>query len=219
MSKSIARTALPLILASTVLAGCAGGVQKSDWPVCAAVGALVGGAAGATQSGNVAGMAALGIGTTAGAYCWVHGKGNEQVARMEPAPAPTPAPAPAPAPAPLPKQEVITARDLHFAFDSAAIDAQDRAQLDGIAGRLRGEAASTRLSITGHTDSKGTDAYNQRLSERRAKSVSNYLIQAGVPAASIVSVKGMGERQPIATNETAEGRATNRRVEIQIDRE
>lgn len=114
---------------------------------------------------------------------------------------------------------MITARDLHFAFDSAEVSPQDRAQLDGIAGRLRGEAASTRLSITGHTDSKGTDAYNQRLSERRAKSVSNYLIQAGVPAASVVSVKGMGERQPIATNETAEGRATNRRVEIQIDRE
>ena len=219
MSKSIARTALPLIMASTVLAGCAGGVQKSDWPVCAAVGALVGGAAGATQNGNVAGMAALGFGTTAGAYCWVHGKGNEQVARVAPPPPPPPAPAPVPAPAPLPKQEVITASDLHFAFDSAKINPRDQAQLDAIAARLRGEAASTRLSITGYTDSVGTPAYNLRLSERRAKSVSEYLIKAGVPAASIVSVKGLGESNPVATNETAEGRAQNRRVEIQIDRE
>ena len=85
--------------------------------------------------------------------------------------------------------------------------------------RLKGEAASTRLSITGHTDSVGSDAYNQKLSERRANAVANYLIDAGVPSSIIVGVQGLGESQPVADNKTREGRAENRRVEILIKRE
>ncbi|TWI53055.1 outer membrane protein OmpA-like peptidoglycan-associated protein [Pseudomonas duriflava] len=212
---SIRRTVLPLALVGSVLTGCAG-VQKSDWPACAAIGAATGAAVGAIESSSYAGWGALAAGTTAGAYCYVHGQGEEQVAAIEPV---APPPTPAPAPAPLPRQETIVVRDLHFAFDSAEISPSDRAQLDTVASRLKNEAASTRLSISGHTDSKGSDAYNQRLSERRAASVRNYLVQAGVPSASIVSVSGMGESQPVATNETAEGRAMNRRVEILIERE
>ena len=92
-------------------------------------------------------------------------------------------------------------------------------QRNGIAERLKGEAASTRLSITGHTDSVGSDAYNQKLSERRANAVANYLIDAGVPSSIIVGVQGLGESQPVADNKTREGRAENRRVEILIKRE
>ncbi|MNO79789.1 Outer membrane porin F precursor [compost metagenome] len=110
-------------------------------------------------------------------------------------------------------------RDLHFAFDSSKIDARDKDQLDTIASRLRGEAASTELNIAGHTDSVGTDAYNQTLSEKRANAVANYLVDAGVPASSIKSVSGYGESQPVADNKTSDGRAQNRRVEIQIKRE
>lgn len=117
------------------------------------------------------------------------------------------------------KEETIVVRDLHFAFDSSKVDAADSEKLNGIAERLKGEAASTRLSITGHTDSVGSDAYNQKLSERRANAVANYLIDAGVPSSIIVGVQGLGESQPVADNKTREGRAENRRVEILIKRE
>ncbi|MNF03767.1 Outer membrane porin F precursor [compost metagenome] len=72
--------------------------------------------------------------------------------------------------------------------------------------------------MTGHTDSVGRDAYNQKLSERRAQSVTDYLVSSGVPQASFVSVQGAGESRPEADNATAEGRAMNRRVEIRIER-
>ena len=72
--------------------------------------------------------------------------------------------------------------------------------------------------MTGHTDSVGSDAYNKRLSEKRAHSVVEYLIHKGVPRAEFVSVTGMGESQPVADNKTAEGRAQNRRTEIKIER-
>ena len=68
---------------------------------------------------------------------------------------------------------------------------------------------------TGHTDSIGTDAYNQKLSERRAKSVKEYMVAKGVPAAKITML-GKGETQPVATNKTKEGRAKNRRVDIEF---
>ncbi|AGI23332.1 outer membrane protein [Pseudomonas sp. ATCC 13867] len=119
----------------------------------------------------------------------------------------------------MPKEETIVVRDLHFAFDSSKIDAQDKDKLDTIATRLKGEAATTELNIAGHTDSVGSDAYNQKLSERRAHAVTNYLVDAGVPASSIKSVEGYGESQPVADNKTKEGRAENRRVEIKITRQ
>jgi outer membrane protein OmpA-like peptidoglycan-associated protein len=71
------------------------------------------------------------------------------------------------------------------------------------------------VAIEGHTDSVGTDEYNQQLSERRASSVRNFLVQNGVPPTS-VSAMGFGEAQPVATNNTAEGRQTNRRVELVV---
>jgi OOP family OmpA-OmpF porin len=68
---------------------------------------------------------------------------------------------------------------------------------------------------TGHTDSVGTDAYNQRLSERRAAAVKDYLVSKGIPASKITTI-GKGESQPVATNKTAEGRQKNRRVDIEF---
>jgi OOP family OmpA-OmpF porin len=68
---------------------------------------------------------------------------------------------------------------------------------------------------TGHTDSVGTDAYNQKLSERRATTVKEYMVSQGISAAKITTV-GKGETQPVATNKTAEGRAKNRRVDIEF---
>jgi len=121
-------------------------------------------------------------------------------------------------PAPLPKEETIVIRNVHFEFDKATLTAADRAQLDTVATRLKTEATTARLSVSGHTDSVGKDAYNQRLSEQRAKAVTDYLVSSGVPRASVVSVKGMGEAQPVADNNTADGRAMNRRTEILIQR-
>ena len=233
---SIVRTALPLILVSSVLTGCAG-LQKTDWPMCAAVGGVTGAALGAIESGSLAagvGAAAAGVGA---AYCWVHGDGDEDgdgvpdsrdkcpgTPKGTPVDAngcPPPAPAPMPVaaePAPLPKEETIVIRNVHFEFDKATLTAADRAQLDTVATRLKTEATTARLSVSGHTDSVGRDAYNQRLSEQRAKAVTDYLVSSGVPRASVGSVKGMGEAQPVADNNTADGRAMNRRTEILIQR-
>lgn len=208
---SITRTALPLLLVSTLLTGCAG-LQKSDWPTCALVGGVGGAGLGSIENSTWAGWGALIGGVLGASYCWVHGA-SEQVAVAPPAPAPEPAPAPPP------KEETIVVRDLHFAFDSSKIDSRDKDQLDTIATKLKAEPASTELNITGHTDSVGSDAYNQKLSDRRAHAVADYLVNAGVPAASIKSVEGYGESKPVADNKTKEGRAENRRVEIKITRQ
>ncbi|MNH13559.1 Outer membrane porin F precursor [compost metagenome] len=116
------------------------------------------------------------------------------------------------------KEEVIVIRDVHFEFDSARLTPADKERLNTISTRLKQEAPSARLSVTGHTDSVGSDSYNQNLSERRAHSVTDYLVESGVPRASFVSVVGAGETQPVADNATADGRSMNRRTEIKIER-
>jgi outer membrane protein OmpA-like peptidoglycan-associated protein len=101
-----------------------------------------------------------------------------------------------------------------FAFDRFDIQPQFRPTLDQIAETLN-SYPETMIDIYGHTDSTGTDAYNQTLSENRARSVSNYLNSRGVQMVRMAT-RGYGETQPIATNATAEGQAANRRVEIRI---
>ncbi|NIP82466.1 MAG: OmpA family protein [Gemmatimonadetes bacterium] len=101
-----------------------------------------------------------------------------------------------------------------FDFDSSALRQQARANLQELAENLR-EYERTDVLILGHTDATGSDAYNQQLSERRAQSAAGYLEQLGV-APSRVSTRGMGENDPVATNDTAEGRQLNRRVEVVI---
>lgn len=101
-----------------------------------------------------------------------------------------------------------------FAFNSADLNAQFYPVLDKVAATLA-EYDKTVIEVAGHTDSVGSDAYNQQLSERRATSVASYLTSHGVKHARIVTL-GAGEGHPVATNETEEGRAQNRRVEITI---
>jgi OOP family OmpA-OmpF porin len=81
--------------------------------------------------------------------------------------------------------------------------------------RILGTGGGSAVAIEGHTDWIGTDAYNQGLSERRANAVMNYLVDHGV-AASRLSTTGYGESRPIASNQTREGRALNRRVELLV---
>jgi outer membrane protein OmpA-like peptidoglycan-associated protein len=100
----------------------------------------------------------------------------------------------------------------HFAFDSAELTAEDKAALDKAAARLK-ELNFVEGTATGHTDSVGEEAYNQKLSERRAQAVVDYLAAQGVAPGRIKAI-GMGEAKPIATNETEAGRAENRRVTI-----
>jgi OmpA-OmpF porin, OOP family len=230
---SIVRTALPLVLLTSVLTGCAG-LQKTDWPTCAAVGGAIGAGLGATESTSWAGGGALFVGGMAAAYCWVHGDGDEdgdgvpdsrdkcpgtpKGVQVDADGCPPPAPAPMAEEPVVVKEETIVVRDVHFEFNKATLTPADKEVLSTIATRLKEESSTAQLRVTGHTDSVGSDAYNQKLSEKRANSVVQYLVDSGVPRASFVSVAGAGESQPVADNKTADGRAMNRRTEIKINR-
>jgi len=134
-----------------------------------------------------------------------------------PAKPPPPAPAPVPvAPAPPPDScGRIVLRGVNFAFDSAEIDAASSGVLDVAAEQLNG-CPNVAVRVDGYTDSIGTDAYNQGLSERRANAVMGHLVDRGV-SASRLTATGYGESNPVASNKTAEGRALNRRVELRTE--
>lgn len=101
-----------------------------------------------------------------------------------------------------------------FAFDSAKLTPAMETALDDVASRIAASKGNEHLDVIGHTDSTGPEAYNEKLSVRRAQSVADYLASKGVDS-TMMSVSGMGESSPIASNATREGRAQNRRVEIQ----
>jgi OmpA-OmpF porin, OOP family len=143
----------------------------------------------------------------------------------EPAPAPKPAPAPEPAPAPKPEpkpepkpkpvaEKVTFAADVLFDFDKSVVKPDGKAKLDDLAAKVRGVNLEVVIAI-GHADSIGSDAYNQKLSVRRAESVKAYLVSKGIEP-NRVYTEGKGEKQPVADNKTKEGRAKNRRVEIEV---
>ncbi len=129
------------------------------------------------------------------------------------APAPA-APAPAPAPAPVAAQKVTYAADAFFDFDKSVLKPEGRAKLDDLVGKIKGINLEVIIAV-GHTDSVGADAYNQRLSVRRAESVKAYLVSKGIERNRIYT-EGKGEKQPVADNRNAEGRAKNRRVEVEV---
>lgn len=208
--------------------GCAtGGVTPKT---CAAIGAVAGGAGGAVYGTNndkghdidsgIGYGVAIGAATGTAAYFLCKALG---VGEAEPAPAPAPAPEPAPAPPPPPPAEEpapppvaqrIVLRGVNFDLDKADIRPDAGVILDEAASQLS-QVPGTRVSVEGHTDSSGSDAYNQSLSERRAGSVRDYLVSKGVEG-SRLSTAGYGESRPVADNATAEGRALNRRVELKV---
>ncbi len=136
-----------------------------------------------------------------------------------PAPArPAPAPARAPAPAPV-SQKVTFAADAFFDFDKAVLKPEAKTKLDDLVSKLKGVNLEVIIAV-GHTDSIGSDAYNQRLSVRRAAAVKAYLVTKGIEA-NRVYTEGKGEKQPVAPNrvngkDSPDNRAKNRRVEIEV---
>ncbi len=158
--------------------------------------------------------------------CWRTGYWTPQMATEEcdpdlvpkQAPAPAPAPAPAVKPPPAPPKPVVEKVSLKgdtlFDFDKSVVKPEGKQVLD----RLVDQARDLQLEVivaVGHADWVGTDAYNQKLSERRAAAVKAYLVSKGI-AANKVYTEGKGEKLPVADNKTADGRAKNRRVEVEV---
>jgi len=152
-------------------------------------------------------------------------------AAPEAAPAPAPAAAVAPAPAPAPAAAIAPAAlaapapaavpakmtfatDTFFDFDKSVLKAEGKARLKELGEKIKSISLEV-VIVVGHTDNVGTDAYNQKLSERRAEAVKAFLISLGIPKSRIYT-EGKGESAPAADNKTPAGRAKNRRVEVEV---
>ncbi len=205
-SKIVAVTALGFFLA-----GCS--MSKNQ---AALVGATVCGAGGAAMGGVIANNqhdshkhagAGAAIGAVTGALvCGALG----YLLAQEPKPPPPPPPPPAPK-----VERTISLDDVLFDFDKSTIKPEAAAILDRLVAFMN-ENKDKKVNLSGHTDSIGTEAYNQKLSERRANSVKAYIVKKGIDA-SRISAQGFGETKPIADNKTKAGRAKNRRVEIKVN--
>ena len=123
-------------------------------------------------------------------------------------------PAATPAPAPAMATKVTYAADAFFDFDKSVLKPAGKAKLDDLVSKVKGVNLEVIIAV-GHTDSVGSDAYNQKLSVRRSEAVKAYLVSKGIEK-NRVYTEGKGEKQPVADNKTKEGRAKNRRVEIEV---
>lgn len=111
-----------------------------------------------------------------------------------------------------PCETAVRLQGIEFAFDRAEVTSSSRPVLD-VAVQQLGRCPEVRVTVTGHTDSVGAETYNQKLSYDRAKATRDYLVKSGIPAGRL-EVEGLGEAKPVATNDSAEGRGRNRRVEL-----
>jgi OOP family OmpA-OmpF porin len=218
-------TAIGLV-ALIALSGCSA-MQERRWGACAVAGGLLGaGIGGGAAGGSVnayeggpgndgsheetAAAAAGGalVGGIVGALL-----GHMICDPRDEAPPPPPvAQIPPPPPAPPKGTKLATVGEAFFDFN--------KAQLKPSAEDVLAEAVRTlkqnpdmRVTVEGHADSVGSDAYNERLSEKRAQAVKGYLVRQGIES-SRISTEGLGESKPVASNSTADGRAKNRRAEI-----
>jgi outer membrane protein OmpA-like peptidoglycan-associated protein len=211
------RNSLILVLIAAFTFACAStGTTNNDDPNRktkrgAAIGAVIGGVAGAVignQGGNnrtgavIGAAAGAAIGAAAGRRMDKQEQELRQIQGVE---------------VTRPSEGEIAVRltnDILFDYNSAALRTASRSTLNDLAQNFR-QYPDNRIIVEGHTDSSGTDQYNQRLSEQRAANVADYLIDQGVSSGAI-TVFGYGEMRPKTSNDTPEGRQQNRRVEIHI---
>jgi OOP family OmpA-OmpF porin len=241
MRTLLSRSAVPLLVVSSVLSGCAStsstgdaALNQGNWPICSAVGAVAGGGLGAIESSAWAGGGAA-IGALLGGLICYAQDGDEDADgvhdRRDTCPG-TPANTPVnpngctikvypdavvEEVVAAPQDEVIVLSDnVLFDFNSSTLTPAANDVLAQISNRLT-DGVVKGVLIKGYTDSVGSDAYNDKLSKLRAESVAAFLVSQGV-AAEKIHTEGLGESQPVADNATEEGRAKNRRVEIVVDR-
>lgn len=202
LSSSLVAPIAAAVFAAQILAGCAASKTAKGAIIGGAAGAGVGAAAGGKKGAVIGGAAGVVVGGLIGHYM------DEQEKKL---------------------QEVEGAKIaregdmLKVTFDSAILFDSDKyelkenskANLTKVA-KVLTDYPETNLLIEGHTDSQNTDSHNQALSERRAEAVRTFLVGAGV-AGTRLKTKGYGETMPVASNETADGRAQNRRVEVKIE--
>lgn len=185
--------------------------------VAGAIGGGIGAGAGANNTGafdigndNADKALAIATGTIGGAMFGAlvgHCLWDRQAAVAAPPPPP-------PAATPAPVQKKIVLRGVNFDFNKANVREDATAVLKEAATVLK-DNATLKVSVEGHTDSKGSDDYNLKLSMQRAAAVKAFLVKEGV-VESRLSTRGLGEAQPVASNETEDGRAQNRRVELKV---
>ncbi|MCW2413253.1 MULTISPECIES: OmpA family protein [unclassified Sphingobium] len=215
------RSHSPLALAGTALAalalsGCVTDPETGNRTISKAAIGGVGGALGGYLLGDILGgrndrtekIVGAGIGAVAGAGVGAYMDAQERKLRQQTAGTGV---------------DVVRQGDelllrmpsgITFATDQATVQLQAQSTLDQVASTLA-EYPKTMIDVLGHTDSDGSEAYNQALSERRAQAVANYLGRRGVDPIRMATM-GYGETRPVASNETADGKAQNRRVEIKI---
>jgi OOP family OmpA-OmpF porin len=199
-----------MVLASAALASAAGAQSVDNWRNSS-------GTAWKNGTAELCWRDANWTPATAAAGCdgaIVAPKAAAPAPKAAPAPAPKAAPAARPAPAPAAATKVTYAADTFFDFDKSVLKADGKAKLDDLAGKVKAINLEVIIAV-GHTDSVGSDAYNQKLSVKRADAVKAYLITKGIEK-NRVYTEGKGEKQPVADNKTGAGRSKNRRVEIEV---
>jgi len=213
--RTVALGVLVVFLAS----GCA--LRDRKWGTCAVAGGIIGATVGGVTGGvavnnrkehprNVERGAAIGGGIAGGGLIGAL-LGHAICDPEKEAPPPPPAPAPPPPP-PAKAEPLVTLHGPQFDFNKATLKPAGKEMVDGAVTVMK-DKPSMKVSVEGHTDSIGSEAYNQRLSERRAQAVRDYMIENGISPGRIAT-RGFGKSRPVASNKTAEGRAQNRRVEI-----
>ncbi|WP_160493110.1 OmpA family protein [Pseudomonas sp. L-22-4S-12] len=241
MRTRLSRAAVPLLLVSSVLSGCVttsstgdAPLNQGNWPICTAIGGLAGGGLGAIESSAWAAGGAVAGAVIGTLVCYAQdgdadGDGVfDRRDRCPDTPANTPVrhngcPLPVYPSGEEPVAPVVEVSDpvrveldVKFDFDKSVVKEGSFADIQSLADFMK-QYPQTSTVVEGHTDSVGTDAYNQGLSERRANAVRDVLVnQYGVESGRVSSV-GHGESQPVADNNTDEGRAINRRVEAAVE--
>ena len=203
-------TAIGLV-ALLILSGCSA-MQERRWSYCAVAGGLVGAAVGAGTAGGLVNAyekerSQEHTGAAAGGGAVI---GHLICDPTEEAPPPPPPPPP---PSPPQKKHIELSADSYFDFNKATLKPAGKERIDSEIIPPMKEHSELRALVEGHTDSIGSEAYNLRLSERRANAVADYMESQGI-SSSRITTKGWGKSKPVADNRTKEGRAKNRRVEI-----